>query len=79
MPARCGNPNARVGIPARDEWGHFLLSDDAIYQNDKIMCDGSDHLSLAVSAVIYGGHPLDLERLVRAHLNLFVAAGAVHG
>lgn len=69
--------DAGVDIHEHDELGHFLISDDGIYQRDKLVFDTCERAGLPVSAVIGGGYQRDLPRLVGAHLNLFKAGGVI--
>ena len=69
--------DAGVDIHEHDELGHFLISNDGIYQRDKWVFDSCEQRGLPVSAVIGGGYQRDLPQLVAAHLNLFIAAGVI--
>ncbi len=69
--------DAGVDVHEHDELGHFLISNDGIYQRDRLVFETCERHGLPVSAVIGGGYQRNLERLVEAHLNLFIAAGIV--
>jgi acetoin utilization deacetylase AcuC-like enzyme len=69
--------DAGVDIHEADDLGHFLISNDGIYQRDRLVFDLCAQQGLPVAAVIGGGYQRDLPQLVRAHLNLFLAAGVI--
>jgi hypothetical protein len=54
-----------------------LISDNGIPQRDRLVFERCERAGLPMSAVIGGGYQRDLQRLVRGHLNLFIAAGVV--
>jgi hypothetical protein len=54
-----------------------LISDNGNPQRDRLVFERCERAGLPVTAVIGGDYQRDLERLVRGHVNVFIAAGVV--
>lgn len=69
--------DAGVDVHENDDLGHLAITTQGILKRDKLVFDTAEKLNVPIAAVIGGGYQRDIKALVDAHLQLFIAAGAV--